>query len=929
MIFQPSLPPVLLAISFAAALSSIDRVHGTEPAISKLHGRHAETPFSYSAGQSVALSDRYVLVGEPDNSDDIANRGAVHVYNAANGRYLRKLVPTDGDEDDGFGWSVAVSGTTAIVGAPYAGPDETGKVYVFDLRNGRQKLAILPADGVTGDRFGWAVCAESDRGLVGAPMNDQGNQNSGAAYLFDLNTGDQLRKFYQETRSLGIELGTSVALCGRMALAGAPKFSGDDFDREGAALLYDTKTGSWIGEYVSPDPSDDLAFGSSVSMSTGYALIGAPGDDEGGAGAGAAYLVDLRKAGAIKILRPEAESGDAFGSSVSLSGNLALIGADYVDANGPDEGYAGLFLIAQSEETGMAPVEPLTDLAVTPLIELERGDADAYDYFGRSVALCGNRAVVGAPGDDDLDAESGAAYLYRDLVGPLPGWTHTQKGNSAPEVIDAEFRRFVQPFYTDESANLLASLSGPGSNRNRDTGVWKFFDSSWSVLAIKHRNLFSVGNSTELDGLTCGSFSVVGTGQDGALFDTVLSGTGVTGRNNHALILDDRYDSPDLLLLRTGTPVPELNDSEVLRTLGPRAEDTVAIPYLLRRGTGDANATNDSGALTLNPNDASVEDATLREGGGGLFGEWRQFFGRASVGQYRFVTGANFIPAGESKALPGLVIDPADGPLVRQGDAEYGAGGATFRSFLGEGLNLGDDLIFRSTLVGGDARASNNEGLFFNNDSGTTARFFREGDEIDPVDQPGVVISRFLKWWSGERPYALVKLRGPGVRASNDCALIVSWNQFAPFDRIEVLLREGDVMDKCDGARVRAILRAEVDAHGSYTVLVSLTGSPATNQALLVGDCNDALDYGQPAFATPVMLYRKGRLFQASGGGTTKLRSMTLATQNDRFGVGGQGLPKVVSGGGFLSILTFTDRAQEFVETPFFQPINLLGAGAQ
>ena len=132
------------------------------------------------------------------------------------------------------------------------------------------------------------------------------------------------------------------------------------------------------------------------------------------------------------------------------------------------------------------------------------------------------------------------------------------------------------------------------------------------------------------------------------------------------------------------------------------------------------------------------------------------------------------------------------------------------------------------------------------------------------------------------------------MRASNDCALIVSWNQFAPFDRIEVLLREGDVMDKCDGARVRAILRAEVDAHGSYTVLVSLTGSPATNQALLVGDCNDALDYGQPAFATPVMLYRKGRLFQASGGGTTKLRSMTLATQNDRFGVGGQGLPKVV-----------------------------------
>ncbi len=925
--FRPSPHTILLATWVAAVAFPFDRVRATEPTISKLHGRHAETPFSYSAGHSVALSDRYVLVGEPDNSDDYDNRGAVHVYNATNGRYLRKLVPIDGDEDDSFGWSVAVSGTTAIVGAPHAGPDETGKVYVFDLRNGRQKLAILPADGAAGDRFGWSVCAEGDRGLVGAPMNDQGNQNSGAAYLFDLTTGDQLRKFYQETSSLGIELGTSVALCGRMALAGAPKFSGDDFDREGAAFLYDTKSGGWIGEYVSPDPGDDLNFGASVSLSAGYALIGAPGDDEGGADAGAAYLVDPRKAGALKILRPDPANGDAFGSAVSLSGNLALIGAEYVDESGPDEGYAGIFVIRQAEETGMRPLEPLTSLTVSLLIELGRGDSEAYDYFGRSVALCGNRAVVGASGDDDLDTESGAAYFYRDLIGPLPGWTYTQKGNSAPEVVDAEFRRFVQPLYTADGAALVAALSGPGTNLNRDVGMWKFSD-SWGLLAIKNRNPFSIDNSTDLDGLTCQTFSVMGSGRNGTLLDSVLGGAGVTGRNNRALILDDRFDLPDLLLLRTGTPIPELNDAEMLLTLGPRADDVVAIPYLLRRGTGDANAGNDSGVLTLNPNDASVLDATLREGGSGAFGEWRQFFGRASMGDYDFVTGAHFVPAGESKSVTGLVIDSADGPIVREGEAEYGGGGATFRSFLGEGLDVGENLVFRATLVGGDARVSNNEGLFFNNDSGTTARFFREGDEIDPVGQPGVVISRFLKWWSGERLYALVKLRGPGVNAANDCALIVSWNQFAPFDQIEVLLREGDVVDKCDGARVRAIQRAEVDAGGSYAVLVSLTGSPATNQALLVGDCNDALDYGQPAFAMPVMLYRKGRLIQSSGGGTTGLRSVTLSTQNDRFGVGGQGLPMVVDDGGFLSILTFTNRAQEFVETPFFQPINLPGAGS-
>ncbi|MCB1063431.1 MAG: FG-GAP repeat protein, partial [Verrucomicrobiae bacterium] len=541
-------PLVIALVVIVTSQFVILPASATEPTVVKLHGRHSADPVQYGAGLAVAVSERYVLVGERNNDDLFTDGGAVHVYSAITGRYLRKLTPTDGDAGDLFGWSVAVAGDTAIVGAPDGGLNETGKVYLFDLRNGRQKLSIIPEDAALGDRFGWSLSADGDRVLVGAPWNDEGNTDSGAAYLFHLVTGELLEKFYQETGSLGIELGTSVALCGHLALAGAPKVS-EDAVQDGGAFLYDTQSGSLIGEFNSPTGSDDLAFGTSVSMSAGYALIGAPGDDEGGVNAGAAWHFSLIDGSYEKILAPDPGDNDEFGSAVSLSGALALVGSGSVDNTGVNDGLAVIY------QTGPIGITVVTALAVA--------DGDDNDNFGSAVALSGQRAVVGASGDDDLALDAGAAYFYREIVGAIPGNSLTQKGSFAPGAPEAEFRGFVQPVVTDDTFAFSAVLSGPGSNRNRDSGLW-MNPSGPLELGMKSRQPLDAFGM-DFTGLTSGRITVKGAGSlygGEVVYEAALSGAGVSTRNRLALFAA-LSDSPvaNQMLLRTGRPIPELGDA--------------------------------------------------------------------------------------------------------------------------------------------------------------------------------------------------------------------------------------------------------------------------------------------------------------------------------------------------------------------------------
>ena len=106
---------------------------------------------------------------------------------ADHGDQLAKLLPDDGDADDRFGTSVAISGTTAIVGAPGDDDDGTrsGSAYLFDTTTGRQIAKLLANNGAAHDLFGISVAISGATVIVGAERDDDNGNNSGSAYLFD------------------------------------------------------------------------------------------------------------------------------------------------------------------------------------------------------------------------------------------------------------------------------------------------------------------------------------------------------------------------------------------------------------------------------------------------------------------------------------------------------------------------------------------------------------------------------------------------------------------------------------------------------------------------------------------------------------------------------------------------------------------------
>jgi hypothetical protein len=159
-----------------------------------------------------------------------------------------------------------------------------------------------------------------------------------------------------------------------------------------------------LAKLVASDAAADDAFGLNVALSGDVAVVGAPGDDDAGDASGSAYV--FRRAGdgtwnqEANLVASDAAAWDLFGIKVALSGDVAVVGAPDDDDAGSSSGSAYVFRRAGdgtwSEEA-----------------KLVAGDGAADDGFGIAMAVSGDVAMVGAPGDDDAVHNSGSAYVFR------------------------------------------------------------------------------------------------------------------------------------------------------------------------------------------------------------------------------------------------------------------------------------------------------------------------------------------------------------------------------------------------------------------------------------------------------------------------------------------------------------------------------------
>jgi hypothetical protein len=368
-------------------------------------------------GCSVSLSGDTALIGaawrDCDDGTEVGT-GAAYVFirNGTIWTQQAKLLASDGSTEDGFGGSVSLDGDTALIGAEWDDDNGTcsGSAYVF-TRNGTtwtQQAKLTASDGTAADHFGCSVSLSGDTALIGAFFDEEYGWDGyvGSAYVFTRNG----TKWIQQQKLTTLDgwesptFGWSVSLSGDTALIGAIYGSNNDGWMSGSAYVFTFDDRKWIHQQklTASDSGYMDGFGSSVSLYGDTALIGAEWDDNG-----SAYVFTRNGTKWIQQQKLTASDGkefNLFGGSVSLDGDTALIGAYGDDRN--------------KEYPGSAYVFTYNGSTWIQQQKLTASDGNKFDNFGCSVCLNGDIALIGARYDDDKGTDSGSAYIFTKNKSP-------------------------------------------------------------------------------------------------------------------------------------------------------------------------------------------------------------------------------------------------------------------------------------------------------------------------------------------------------------------------------------------------------------------------------------------------------------------------------------------------------------------------------
>ncbi len=284
-------------------------------------------------------------------------------------------------------------------------------------------LPIYASDGQAGDIFGWAVEIDGDAAIVSAKYEDTRGSNAGAVYFFERIDGTwvQVARRVASDGQAGDEFGSSVAISGDLAVVGA--WADDDLGaNSGAAYIYERVGGVWtqVAKIMPLDGAAGDVFGArNISISEGRILVPAKGKDEGSTDAGAAYIFEKISGEwtqTAKLVAPDGQAWDLFGEGLFLSGSTAIVGSVNDDDRGSNAGAAYIF---QRVNGSWIFVD-----------KIHAPDGQAEDWFGAAVAIDGDIAIVGAPGDDDLGPDSGTAYVFERIGNE---WRFSARLNASDE----------------------------------------------------------------------------------------------------------------------------------------------------------------------------------------------------------------------------------------------------------------------------------------------------------------------------------------------------------------------------------------------------------------------------------------------------------------------------------------------------------------
>ncbi|MCG8315372.1 MAG: FG-GAP repeat protein [Pseudomonadales bacterium] len=308
---------------------------------------------------------------------------------ATNSNFLhQKLFSSDGAQSDLYGNAVDVDGNVAVVGANRSdqGLYNSGAVFIYERINGiwLETQKLVSSDLQAEDLFGYSVAIEGDKLLVGAPFEDEGGFNAGAVYYFQKinNQWTQIQKIYQSGY-----FGFDVDISGNRAIIGAHNYLPDS---GGTAFIYELENGFWNlhAELHSPNGKKYDSFGSSVAIDGETALVGASGEfgpSPMSFNAGSAYIFnhDIDGWDLHQRLQPSELSGDDhFGRQVAIHQSTIVVGAPYSSGQQNESGAVYIYNNIGSQWLEHQKIIP--------------HDIATENEFGNSVSISGDQILVGA-----------------------------------------------------------------------------------------------------------------------------------------------------------------------------------------------------------------------------------------------------------------------------------------------------------------------------------------------------------------------------------------------------------------------------------------------------------------------------------------------------------------------------------------------------
>ena len=355
---------------------------------------------------------------------------------------------------DCLGYNVAISGDGKVITATAIFDDsgattDTGSVYVFtqnSLGEWNPVQRLYASDAATNDRFGGEQVVDYTKALgistdgsvfvVGAFRDDDTAGDSGSAYIFEKSgsTWSQVQKIVASDAAANDHFGMGVCISGNGACiaVGAPFEDPGGSGEQGSVYMFEKVGGTWIQtqKLVQSDTLASTIFGTKLALSddgTTLAVAAAHHDNPTGSStqgdAGAAYIFDKAQNGTWsqtqKIYPSDGAANEHFGYGIDISGDGTVVAVGQSSADGVGTGAAGLGAVYVYVKSGGA-------WSATQTQKIVSTDNASGDAFGHDVALSqnGDRLLVGAPRDDDLETDNGAIYIFDRTNGV---WTQTTK----------------------------------------------------------------------------------------------------------------------------------------------------------------------------------------------------------------------------------------------------------------------------------------------------------------------------------------------------------------------------------------------------------------------------------------------------------------------------------------------------------------------